>query len=224
MKITKEQILDYIKTIPQRVASFFKNHLIISNLLIMVVVTIILFVGFNIWLKSYTRHNQSITLPNVVNMTIDEAGQELGRYNLRCVVTDSLYVDSLAPGTVVLQVPEAHSTVKKGRTAPIYLTINALSPRSIKLPYLTNVSVRQAESELKNLGFLNIVIQTKESPYKDLVLGVKCNGRDVKKGDEISVQEQIVLIVGAGRPNEYSSASDEMRQDIVEEEMSDIFY
>lgn len=224
MNITKEKIVEFIKTIPQRTASFFKNHLIISNLLIMVVVTIILFLGVNIWLKSYTHHNQSITLPNVVNLTIEEAAAELGKYNLRYEITDSLHVDSLAPGVVVLQIPSAHSKVKDGRTAPIFLTINALSPKTVKLPYLVNTSVRQAESQLKNLGFRNIVIRTKASPYKDLVLSVKSNGRDVKSGEELSIKDQIVLYIGAGRPNEYSSASDVMRQDIVEEEMGDIFY
>lgn len=224
MNITKEKIMKYIKTIPQRVASFLKNHLIISNLLIMVVVAIILFVGVNIWLKSYTHHNQSVTLPNVVNLTIDEAALELRKYNLRYEITDSLHVDSLAPGVVVMQVPSPHSKIKKDRTAPIFLTINAFTPKSIKLPYLVNTSVRQAESQLRNLGFRNIEIRKKESPYKDLVLNVKCNGRDVKSGEKISVQEKITLFVGAGRPNEYSSASDVMRQDIVEEEMGDIFY
>ncbi len=224
MNKKNNKIVNFLQTLPNRSVRFLKNHLIISNILIMIIVTIILFVGLNIWLNSYTHHNQSITLPNIVNMPLEEAEMELQKHNLTYEITDSLHVDSLAPGVVVMQVPNAYSKVKKGRTAPIFITINAFSPKTIKLPYLINTSVRQAESQLKNLGFKNIVIKEKESPYKDLVLGVKCNGHDVKKGEEISLYEQIVLVVGTGRPSDYNSASDTHRQDIVEQEMSDVFY
>ncbi|MBR6749305.1 MAG: PASTA domain-containing protein [Bacteroidaceae bacterium] len=192
---------------------FLKNHRIITTLLLMLLVTIILFIGLNIWLNSYTRHNDATQLPSVKYMTVDEATHILQRYNLRYEIIDSIYNEKAAPGIVMDQIPAPDSKVKEGRV--IYLTINAFSPRTIKLPHIINSSVRQAKAQLQSLGFRNIEIQYQPSPYKDLVLNVKHDNKTVSGGEQVEATAHIVLVVGKGQSNtnEYVSMSDTLQEE-----------
>lgn len=197
---------------------FLKNHRIIATLLSMLLVTIVLFMGLNIWLNSYTRHNNATQLPSVKYMPIDEATYILQRYGLRYEIIDSIYNENATPGIVMEQIPAPDSKVKEGRV--IYLTINAFTPRTIRVPHLINTSVRQAKAQLASVGFKNIEIQYKESPYKDLVLDIKQNGQSVVGGEQVAASTTIVLVVGEGESSDNTAASDSISQEeiIVEDD------
>ena len=197
---------------------FLKNHRIIATLLSMLLVTIVLFVGLNIWLNSYTRHNDATQLPSVKYMPIDEATYILQRHGLRYEIIDSIYNENATPGIVMEQIPAPDSKVKEGRV--IYLTINAFTPRTIRVPHLINTSVRQAKAQLASVGFKNIEIQYKESPYKDLVLDIKQNGQSVVGGEQVAASTTIVLVVGEGESSDNTAASDSISQEeiIVEDD------
>ncbi len=197
---------------------FLKNHRIIATLLSMLLVTIVLFMGLNIWLNSYTRHNDATQLPSVKYMPIDEATYILQRHGLRYEIIDSIYNENATPGIVMEQIPAPDSKVKEGRV--IYLTINAFTPRTIRVPHLINTSVRQAKAQLASVGFKNIEIQYKESPYKDLVLDIKQNGQSVVGGEQVAASTTIVLVVGEGESSDNTSASDSISQEeiIVEDD------
>ena len=197
---------------------FLKNHRIIATLLSMLLVTIVLFMGLNIWLNSYTRHNDATQLPSVKYMPIDEATYILQRYGLRYEIIDSIYNENATPGIVMEQFPAPDSKVKEGRV--IYLTINAFTPRTIRVPHLINTSVRQAKAQLASVGFKNIEIQYKESPYKDLVLDIKQNGQSVVGGEQVAASTTIVLVVGEGESSDNTAASDSISQEeiIVEDD------
>lgn len=197
---------------------FLKNHRIIATLLSMLLVTIVLFMGLNIWLNSYTRHNDATQLPSVKYMPIDEATYILQRYGLRYEIIDSIYNENATPGIVMEQIPAPDSKVKEGRV--IYLTINAFTPRTIRVPHLINTSVRQAKAQLASVGFKNIEIQYKESPYKDLVLDIKQNGQSVVGGEQVAASTTIVLVVGEGESSDNTAASDSISQEeiIVEDD------
>ncbi|MBQ8565417.1 MAG: PASTA domain-containing protein [Bacteroidaceae bacterium] len=197
---------------------FLKNHRIIATLLSMLLVTIVLFMGLNIWLNSYTRHNDATQLPSVKYMPIDEATYILQRHGLRYEIIDSIYNENATPGIVMEQIPAPDSKVKEGRV--IYLTINAFTPRTIRVPHLINTSVRQAKAQLASVGFKNIEIQYKESPYKDLVLDIKQNGQSVVGGEQVAASTTIVLVVGEGESSDNTAASDSISQEeiIVEDD------
>ena len=197
---------------------FLKNHRIIATLLSMLLVTIVLFMGLNIWLNSYTRHNDATQLPSVKYMPIDEATYILQRYGLRYEIIDSIYNENATPGIVMEQIPAPDSKVKEGRV--IYLTINAFTPRTIRVPHLINTSVRQAKAQLASVGFKNIEIQYKESPYKDLVLDIKQNGQSVVGGEQVAASTTIALVVGEGKSSDNTAASDSISQEeiIVEDD------
>ena len=142
------------------------------------------------------RQGTATIVPSVRYLTVAEASDILSRKGFRCEVIDSLFNDRVAPGVVVEQTPDAESRVKEGRI--IYLTINAFSPKKVTMPSLIDGSARQAQAILRALGFDNVRIEYEPSPYKDLVLDVLCNGRQVESGEKIPMTSRITLIVGMG--------------------------
>ena len=179
-----------------KIIAFFKQHSIITTLLEIAIVAVILCTGVIFWLDSYTRHGTATIVPSVRYLSVTEASDILSRKGFRCEVIDSLFNDRVTPGVVVEQTPDAESRVKEGRT--IYLTINAYSPKKVTMPTLIDGSARQAQAILRALGFTNILVEYEPSPYKDLVLDVLCNGRQVESGEKIPLTSRITLIVGMG--------------------------
>ena len=179
-----------------KILAFFKQHPIIATLLEIMVVAVILCTILIFWLDSYTRHGTATIVPSVRYLTVAEASDILSRKGFRCEVIDSLFNDRVAPGVVVEQTPDAESRVKERRI--IYLTINAFSPKKVTMPSLIDGSARQAQAILRALGFDNVRIEYEPSPYKDLVLDVLCNGRQVESGEKIPMTSRITLIVGMG--------------------------
>lgn len=207
-----------------KIITFFKEHRIIANLVYMFIVLILIFIGLNYWLHSYTRHDQATTLPTVKGMTVEEAANVLGEYNLRFEIIDSIHNDKKAPGIVLEQIPAPETKIKEGRV--VYLTINATTPRQVKVPNLINTSVRQAEAQLKSLGFQDVMIEYKSSPYKNLVLGIEYNGHNVSAGEKLPVAGRVVMIVGSGSGSSgYSASGDSvLSEENVIEELTDKFF
>ena len=179
-----------------KILEFLKNHRIFSTLLMMLAILIVIFIALNMWLRSYTRHDDLTLLPSVKYLSVEEAAEVFKRHNLKYEIIDSVFNDRATPGMIVEQVPAADTKVKEERT--IYLTINAYSPKSAKVPAIINTSIRQAEAQLKSVGFKNITVRFEPSPYKGLVLDMKCDGRSITENEKLPTSSLITLVVGEG--------------------------
>lgn len=151
-----------------------------------------------LWLDVWTRHGDTITVPAVRSMQYDRAMEFLASEGLAGCVADSVYDKSTAPGTVIEQNPKAGTVVKQGRE--VFLTINAFSPKTVTLPALTDISLRQARSILEGLEIRNIVERRVPSEFKDLVTGVRYKGARLMPGARVPVNARIELEVGQGMP------------------------
>src|SRR5687768_9428502 len=85
-------------------------------------IVIALFVVFVLSLNWITHHGESKTVPSVTGKLFNEAQQILEKEGFELVVQDSVYYDSLKPGMVIKQIPEADEVVKVNRT--VYITVN----------------------------------------------------------------------------------------------------
>lgn len=175
---------------------FFKRHLILTNLLLIVAVGVLLVVigmwGLDVW----TAHGQVRIVPNVRAMSVMEARSVINGCAMKVEVVDSVYDSEVARGAVVEQVPPAGNRVKPGRT--VFLTINAYSPRQVTLPELVGTSVRQARASLQSMGFKDIREVRVPSDYKDLVISVKSMGVALRAGTKLPLNAIIVIEVGEG--------------------------
>lgn len=176
--------------------NFFKRHLIITNLLIMVGVTLVLLSAAMWGLDSLTGHGKVQTVPDVTGLPLADAISSLKQHNLNAEVVDSLHVDTTPRGAVVDQNPKPGDNVKPGRD--IYLTINAYTLKKISVPDLTGASLRQAKATLRSLGFTNVKVTMVPSDYKDLVLAVKAMGVTLHQGTLITADTPIEIEAGEG--------------------------
>ena len=171
-----------------------------GNLLVMILLTILLFIGLWIWLGKYTHHGEEIIVPDVEGRLIGDAEYTLEMLDLQAVVIDSTYDHSKPSGAIMVQLPKAGSKVKSGRE--IYLTINSRESPTIPLPDIAdNCSMREAQDRLRQLGFRIGPVEYKPGD-KDWVYGVKCMGRMVFTGERVPTDAVITLIVGSGDDEE----------------------
>lgn len=210
---------------------FFKkifSPLLMGNCLGIVLASVVLLIGALFFLDSYTRHGDSVEIPDVRGLDEQTAKSKLEAVGLLAEVTDTGYVYRATPYSVLEQSLLPGEKVKPGRT--LYLTINADGPRKIALPDVAdNCSRREAEDKLKVLGFkLGATEYIVGDP--EWVYGIKVNGRDVSAGTRVSVNTPVVLVVGAGGLEEEYNGNDSLdyllnvpieEEEIIEGETTD---
>ena len=176
--------------------SFKRNRFFWLNLIAMIVVVIGAAWGTLHWLDNYTRHGQSVTVPNVKGLPLRAAENEINKLGLNAIAIDSNYVKGMPAGAVLDQTPESNSKVKEGRT--VYLTINTADVPKIAIPdIIDNSSSRQAEARLRAMGFKLTAPELIEGE-KDWVYGVKYKEHQLMSGDKVPRESVLTLCIGAG--------------------------
>ena len=167
----------------------------------MVVLTILLLIITFQWIKSYTRHDQYIAVPDVYGMYEEEAGETLAASGLKYEVLDYKYDNSMVEGGVIEQKPKSGSYVKEGRK--IYLTINSGKEPMRAVPDVAdNSSLRAAESKLRAAGFkLGRTVYIDGD--LDWVYEIRYQGREIEAGTEIPEGSLLTIVAGNGNPVEY---------------------
>ena len=180
--------------------SYFKGR---SGMMfwINVLLMFVLLVGFPVlglqFLGSYTHHGEKVEVIDVVGQNVYEAEMALSSLGLEAVVADSTYQRDMPAGVIVRQVPKAGNEIKSGRI--VYLTKNLDHEPLVVLPDLVgNCSRREAEAQLRSLGFKLTEDEEVEDEPKDLVVGIKQNGRRLTAEQRISKGLPLTLCVGAG--------------------------
>ena len=149
------------------------------------------------FLGSYTHHGEKVEVADVVGQNVYEAEIILGSIGLEAVVADSVYERNMPAGVIVRQVPKPGNEVKSGRI--VYLTKNLDHEPLVGLPDLVgNCSRREAEAQLRSLGFKLTEPEEVDDEPKDLVVGIKQNGRRLMADQKISKGLPLTLCVGAG--------------------------
>jgi eukaryotic-like serine/threonine-protein kinase len=147
-----------------------------------------------------TRHGESRTVPAVVGKNINDVEKFLDTKGFDVVVQDSAYYDSLPPGFVLRQVPEADEVVKINRT--VYVTINRFVPPDVEMPNLLGSSYRNAEMVLRNMGLRMGDTTYRVDFAKNSVLEQLYNGSSIKAGTKLKMGSTISLVLGSGLGSE----------------------
>lgn len=148
----------------------------------------------------YTNHGEYVTVPNIKGKSMYDAKRDLSNYDLDYMVVDSTYDESKPPLSVLDQQPRKGAKVKENRK--IYITLNASSPPSVKVPNIIDNSRRQAELILNSWGLkLGNLIYVPDMA-KDAVLNIQINGKIVKPGTIVSKGTMIDLVLGDGFGNQ----------------------
>lgn len=174
-----------------------------GNFLAMALFLVVVITGLMMFLNNYTRHGESIEVPDLRGQKPEAAMMRLEALGLKGVVTDTGYVTSQPPYILLDQSIAPGKHVKTGRT--VNLTINANGARPMAIPDLANnTSVREAEARLRTLGF-TLTEHRLISGDRDWVYAVKVRGRDVKAGEKIPIDLPITLVVGRGTEEDFEA-------------------
>lgn len=169
--------------------NWFTRHLYMA----IAAVAVVVFALFSL-LDVITRHNQELTVPSFMGLSVEEAQKLADENNLRLEVTDSVHIPRMAPGAIYKQNPLADSKVKKNRR--IIITINAKSPKMVKMPSLVGYSLRQAQSELSSSQLKVGKLIYEPDIATNNVLGQLYEGRPILPGTELPGESVIDLKVG----------------------------
>jgi eukaryotic-like serine/threonine-protein kinase len=169
----------------------FYIHLGISIVLTLVILLIVIS-----GLKIYTRHGQAFTVPDLEGKMYNRLGQDDQTKVFNFVITDSVYDNSLLPGSVIKQNPSPGSKAKEGRT--IYLTVVSYTPKMSIMPELKDLTVRQAVTTLRTSGLK--IRKLIFVPYfaGNSVRGHYFKGDTLISGTEILEGSEIDLVAGLG--------------------------
>ena len=167
---------------------------IIRNLVLAILFFAALLIVTQAVLKTVTRHNQVITVPDMTNISVPDAKLVARRNNLRIQVVDSVYVKRMEKGFVFSQNPAAGSQVKKDRT--IKLTINSSQTKMVKMPNLIGYSLRQAKTEILASGLTVGKLAYREDLATNNVLDQFIKGRYVAPGTEVEAESPVDLLLG----------------------------
>lgn len=192
---------------------FIKTHPILFNFLLIILagcgVVWITLIALDIW----TGHGEYKYVPNMQGLSYSQAVKALHAAGLQAELSDSIYDNATPPGTVLEQSPRAKTKVKPNRV--VYLTVNAFSPKMVAVPSLVDMSLRQACSVLEGLGIKKVREVYVASEYKDLVIGAKFNGIQLKPGARIPVTATVTIEVGRGLEEESEDGSTAAADDEV---------
>lgn len=148
----------------------------------------------NVLLGIFTHHGKVLEVPDMVGMSVRQAGHVADSAGVRVEVVDSIYVRGMAKGAVYKQSPAAGASVKRGRR--ILLTINAVVPKKVTMPNLVGYSMRQAKAELSSRGLnLGKIIYVSDIATNN-VLKQQLRGRDIQAGRSVESGSNIDLVVG----------------------------
>lgn len=174
----------------------FKSWYLWGNLLGMLALIVVLFLGLRYALSIYTHHGESITIPNLKHKQYSDIKRMLEQEGLEVEVIDTGYIKSLPDNCVLEQSPKAGERVKSGRI--VYLTINSTQSPQITIPdVIDNSSLREAMAKLQSMGF-KLSIPEQVAGEKDWVYGIKAGNRLLRSGDKVAIDIPLTILVGNG--------------------------
>lgn len=177
-----------------------------SKMLLIIIGVVFLIMYF---LKCYTRHGEKVTVPSIVGMQFEQAEDILSNNGLYAVITDSVFSDSKAPGSILTQDPVENYKVKSGRS--IYVTVVRFSKEMEQLEASSLIcqGAKQVRSKLNSAGFIIEDEISVTGPHQDEVVKITHNGkvlfectanREFTEKDNITLprRSKLVLYVTSG--------------------------
>lgn len=174
----------------------FRTSPVLRTLVAIVVVIALILVAAHYLMLFGTRHGSRCSVPDFTGISIGDAEHLAKKHDLEIIVNDSLYVPVYDGGIVLEQNPKAEVAVKPGRK--VYVTINSFAQKSVKIPYVTGYSLRQAKNNLEIAGLEIAELIYQSDMATNNVLEERFRDRVITRNDNIEAEagSGITLVVG----------------------------
>jgi beta-lactam-binding protein with PASTA domain len=172
----------------------FPGKWFLKHLVAAFIVLVALIVGAIIFLNVVTQHNKELIVPDLSNLSVEDARVEAEKNKMVIDVTDSVFVKRMKRGSVYRQNPAPGSKVKQGRR--IALTINAVNAKKVTMPNLVGFSMRQAKAELLSRGLVLGKLIYIQDMATNNVLKQLYRNNEIEPGTMIESESVVDLVVG----------------------------
>ena len=178
-------------------------------------ISLLVFIIFYLYFPIKTNHGDTISVPNLIGMNLDDVNILLKDRDLRFeILEDSSYNSEYPPLTVLQQNPSERNKVKENRK--IYLTLNSTTPPQIKMPNIINGSVKNAQLILESYDLKIGEIKYVSDMAFNAVLKMYSNGDSISSGQIINKGSTIDLEVGNGFGNQVFESPNLIGMDLDE--------
>ncbi|MFB6319325.1 PASTA domain-containing protein [Saccharicrinis sp. FJH54] len=195
---------------------FLTSKVFFKNLLISIILLVFILAGVFIGLYFYTNHGKSEIVPDLRGLNEPQIKRILDKQELRYEIIDSVFTDSVPNGTLWEQVPGAGSKVKKHRK--LFLIFNAQTKKSIAMPDIRDLSLRQAKTVLESAGLKIGDTIYVPSEFKNLVIGQHYEGMEIDPGKPVTEGSRIDVLVANGLSSETTLLPDLKNMYLVDAE------
>ncbi len=179
----------------KRVIGFIFSGRFWLNIILIAIVIFLIIQATLFWLKAYSRHSESVEVPNLTGYAIDALDNLLINTDLTYEITDSIYSEDFPRGVVIIQNPLPGKKVKEGRT--IFISVNSTVPEMVQMPDLYGKSRRIALPILEISGLKAGAITYKpDESCTDCVIDQLHNGVSIKAGEKIRKGQEVMLVLG----------------------------
>ncbi|HUH74116.1 MAG TPA: PASTA domain-containing protein [Chitinophagales bacterium] len=166
------------------------------NFILMIITSIALILGLNASMKFLTHHHQKLEVPDIKGLLLNKGIDILSDKKMGYILVDSLFDPNLQPHEIIDQSPKKGAFVKQNRK--IYITINSVSPPSVTLPSLVDMSKRQAKLILESSGLKMGREIYQPDIAKDAVLAFRVNGKTITSDITLPKGSIVDLVLGDG--------------------------
>jgi beta-lactam-binding protein with PASTA domain len=174
----------------------FRTSPVLRTLVAIVVAIALMLIVAHYLMQLGTRHGSRCSVPDFTGISIGDAEHLAKKHDLEIIVNVSPYVPVYDGGIVLEQNPNAEVAVKPGRK--IYVTINSFAQKSVKIPYVTGYSLRQAKNNLEIAGLEIAELIYQSDMATNNVLEERFRDRVITRNDNIEAEagSGITLVVG----------------------------
>ena len=174
----------------------FRTSPVLRTLVWIVLAIVAMLIAAHYLMQLGTRHGARCAVPDFTGIAIGDAEHLAKKHDLEIIVNDSLYVPVYDGGIVLEQNPKADVAVKPGRK--VYVTINSFAQKSVRIPYVTGYSLRQAKNNLEIAGLEIAELIYQSDMATNNVLEERFRDRVITRNDNIEAEagSGITLVVG----------------------------
>lgn len=171
-------------------------RLVLLNIAAMIAVLVAVPLLALAWLDSYTLHGQTVTVPDICGMQLEQAVEVLRSNKLDFEIVDHKYMKNAREDEVLEQRPVANAKVKEGRK--IELTMSSGHEPTQAVPdIIDNCSLREAQARLSAAGF-KLAPSVDVPGEKDWVYSLLLGSDTLRNGMQIPVGSTVTLVIGSG--------------------------
>ncbi|WP_455103633.1 Stk1 family PASTA domain-containing Ser/Thr kinase [Peptostreptococcus sp.] len=168
------------------------------RLKVLAVILIMILIGYAAFFMKYfglglfsKDNSENVTVPSVVNMTVEEAQKSLEGTGLRLVVKSEEYSNGVSKDRIITQTPSENTTLKKGDSVSV---IVSKGNSKVPVPNVVGLKLSQAE---KLLNDNKLILGNVKYEYNDAeegtVLSQSLVGGSSDEGQKVS------LVVSKGK-------------------------